>query len=491
MRKVLFGKVRGASVAIVSRGELKVTVPARAPGVVNLRVVTAAGTSAITRADRYTVTRKAVAAAPVVSSVSPQAGAPSRNTKVTKVTVQGSGFTKVTKVSFGSVAGTKVTVISAHKLTVSPPIQLPATVNVRVTTSAGTSAVTTRDRYTYKAVKAGHQTGTCQHITGPFHTSGATVYDSKGQPYIPYGLNVTGLAHPLGPNTLSEDEKIIHAAATYWCANTVRLQIGQDYTVDSSGHTIKSELSAIATEVHYAESLGLLVVLNCQTQTGPQRQTEEFMPTQRTIAFWDALSYWYKSDPNVIFDLFNEPSYAPTWENWRNGGTLNGVKYLGMQTVAERVRDHDRAPNMFWIEGLQVGGSLQYAWKYRLTGVYPLMYSEHRPAPPYDSTQWYRLFGYLAKHKLAPVVAGEEADYARTDADWACWDNAPQSYPAFLNYLGDHQIGGIFTKLIDGQLIESSNVNDPTRFKLNWSCTTGLDQGAGQVIQDWMEQHNG
>lgn len=487
---MLFGRVSGASTTIVSPDELKVTVPAHAPRIVNLRVVTAAGTSLITRADRFTVKPRAAAAGPVVSSVSPQASAPSRGAKVT---VTGSGFSTVTKVSFGSVAGINVSVISARKLTVTAPAQPPATVNVRVTTSAGTSAITTGDRYTYKTVKAGDQspaTG-CQHITGPFHTSGATVYDSKGQRYIPYGLNVTGLAHPLGPNTLSEDENIIHAAATYWCANTVRLQIGQDYTIDSSGHTIKSELSAIATEVHYAESLGLLVVLNCQTQTGPQRQTQEFMPTERTIAFWDSLSYWYKSDPNVIFDLFNEPSYAPTWQNWRTGGTLHGVKYLGMQTVAARVRDHDGAPNLFWIEGLQVGGSLQYAWQYRLSGVYPLMYSEHRPAQPYDSTRWYSLFGYLAKHKLAPVVAGEEADYARTNADWACWDNAPQSYPAFLNYLGDHQIGGIFTKLIDGQLIESSNVNDPTRFKLNWSCTTGLDQGAGQVIQDWMKQHNG
>lgn len=426
--------------------------------------------------------------------------APQGSSSGTRVTIYGTGFTRVRKVLFGRVPGAAVAIVSPEELQVTVPAHAPGIVNLRVVTAAGTSSITTKDRYTYTVPPAARDearhraqahAAACQHATGPFHTSGATVYDSAGQRYVPYGLNVTGLAHPLGPNTLSEDENIIHAAATYWCANTVRLQIGQDYTVDSGGHTIKHELSAIATEVHYAESLGLLVVLNCQTQTGPQRQTQEFMPTQRTIAFWDSLSYRYKSDPNVIFDLFNEPSYAPTWWHWRNGGVLNGVSYLGMQTVAARVRNHDHAHNLLWIEGSHVGGSLQEAWQYRLSGVYPLMYSEHRPAQPYDSTQWYNLFGYLAKHKLAPVVAGEEADYARTGASWACWYNAPQSYPAFLSYLGNHQIGGIFTKLIDGQLIESSNVDDPTRFKSNWSCTSGLDQGAGQVIQDWMLQHNG
>jgi hypothetical protein len=141
---VVFGAVAAVTVKVISPGELKVNVPAWASGIVNLRVVTAAGTSLITRNDSYTVAPTVVATAPVVSSVSSQVGSPSGGTQVTV------GFTKVTKVAFGAVAGTSVSVVAATELKVTAPAQPQATVNVRVTTAAGTSAITAKDQYTYE-----------------------------------------------------------------------------------------------------------------------------------------------------------------------------------------------------------------------------------------------------------------------------------------------------------------------------------------------------
>jgi hypothetical protein len=63
--------------------------------------------------------------------------------------------------------------------------------------------------------------------------------------------------------------------------------------------------------------------------------------------------------------------------------------------------------------------------------------------------------------------------------------------PRFLRYLQGHKFGLIVTMLVKGQLIQSANLNDPTHFLSNWSCTSGLDQGAGHQVQQWFIRQNG
>ncbi len=298
----------------------------------------------------------------------------------------------------------------------------------------------------------------CRHIAGPFRSSGAAVYGAGGQRYIPYGINVIGLAHRLQPvmpsytATVDGDDAVIQAAALSWCANTVRLQIEQDYLVAADGKVNRPFLAAVQAEVSYAESLGVVVV-------------------------------------------FNEPLHlggdsGAAWRYWHGGGVIDGVRFFGMQQLADRLRGHDGARNLLWVEGLNVGGSLRRAWDFRVTGDGPLAYAIHRPAGPHTARTWYTLFGYLAAHNLAPVVEGEWADYARTDAPWACWGNAPRSVPAWLRYLANHQIGMTVTKMVPGQLIESPALNDPTHFRADWKCRTGLNEGAGSQIMRWFALHN-
>ena len=154
-----------------------------------------------------------------------------------------------------------------------------------------------------------------------------------------------------------------------------------------------------------------------------------------------------------------------------------------MQALADYIRA--RASNLFWVEGISAGSLLNEAWQYHITGDGPLEYSEHRPPGRHQYQTWDSEFGYIARSGHAPVVEGEWADYARPNAPWACWDNAPVSAPRFLNYLQVRGFGLILTLLVKNQLIKSANLNDPTRFQSNWSCTAGpafsadLDQGVG------------
>jgi hypothetical protein len=85
-------------------------------------------------------------AAPVVTGVSPASERGAGHT----VTVTGSGFTNATVVHFGTMTATSLTVVSDTQLTVpSPTPTTPGTVDVTVTTPAGTSATSAADQFTY------------------------------------------------------------------------------------------------------------------------------------------------------------------------------------------------------------------------------------------------------------------------------------------------------------------------------------------------------
>ncbi len=83
---------------------------------------------------------------PTVSSISPSVGPAGGKTQVT---IQGASFTEVTGVHFGSAAASGVTVESPTEVSAEAPAGT-GTVDITVTTNAGTSAPTSADRYTYE-----------------------------------------------------------------------------------------------------------------------------------------------------------------------------------------------------------------------------------------------------------------------------------------------------------------------------------------------------
>ena len=84
---------------------------------------------------------------PVVTAVSPTTGPASGGTKVT---VTGTGLAGATSVTFGGVPGTAVKATTkGTKLTVVAPAELPGTVDIIVTTTAGPSLAVSADRFTY------------------------------------------------------------------------------------------------------------------------------------------------------------------------------------------------------------------------------------------------------------------------------------------------------------------------------------------------------
>ncbi len=140
---VKFGATNATTFTVNSATKITATAPAGAAGTVDVRVTTVGGTSATGAGDKYTYT-----AAPSVTKIAPTSGPLGGGTSVT---ITGTGFAAATAVKFGATNATKYTVNSATQITATAPAGPAGTVDVRVTTVGGTSAIAAGDRYTYTA----------------------------------------------------------------------------------------------------------------------------------------------------------------------------------------------------------------------------------------------------------------------------------------------------------------------------------------------------
>ena len=201
-------------------------------------------------------------------------------------------------------------------------------------------------------------TTSCRQAAGPFSVHGTEVFDQGGQVFVSYGLTVPGLQVLNWRKFTGLDLAKIAADAVDWRANTVRLQLSQDNLFGPNGTGFdQSYLNAVESKVALAERYHLVVVLNDQTEFGGvvARSTQRG-PTAATETFWKDMASLYGHDPQVIFDLFNEPrtysagmSQASKWQLWLNGGWFGGMFYpFGMAQLAAYVRNTLGARNLFW-----------------------------------------------------------------------------------------------------------------------------------------------
>jgi hypothetical protein len=124
---------------------IKVKAPGHAAGSFDVTVTTGGGTSAKTAADQYTFL-----ADPAVFALSPNKG-PSAGGN--QVVITGANLAAATAVRFGDtvIDGSQLIENSATQIKLNTPAHAAGTVNVRVTTTGGTSLNFAADDYTYEA----------------------------------------------------------------------------------------------------------------------------------------------------------------------------------------------------------------------------------------------------------------------------------------------------------------------------------------------------
>jgi Cellulase (glycosyl hydrolase family 5) len=353
----------------------------------------------------------------------------------------------------------------------------------------------------------------CGKAVGPFSVHGAHVLGRGGKVFVSYGITVPGLGNPDWWAYQILDQEQIAATAEDWCANTVRLQVNQDSLVGNRGTSFnKTYMAAIESEVSLAESYRLVVVINDETNFAiPSVENYQQGPTPGTETFWKDMAHFYGHDPQVIFDLFNEPRlYSPgmpaaqEWQLWMHGGYFEGANYsFGMVDLAKYLRYTVGARNLFWVQGPRYSrtfaGMVKYGAVLHVSGV---VYAIHHPMGPQTASFWYHDFGYLIEQGIAPVVDGEWSNrepapvLKLTTIPGYCWPGAPTTVPEYLNYLSAHGVGMSAFELQPGVMIQSwGDMAQPNTINAKtWSCwpqdVSQPGQGAGAEIMAWFRQHN-
>jgi endoglucanase len=218
---------------------------------------------------------------------------------------------------------------------------------------------------------------------------GNHLIDANGNKLQLRGVDVSGLEFaPIDGNPQPDGwggQKPNLAAIAAWKVNALRVPLNEasylgymTYNTDGSTHNpdpmgnYKQVVQQIVTD---ATARGMYVILDLHknapkatingalTQIAPESATQNQMAdADNSVAFWTAVANDFKSYPNVIFDLFNEPYFdnvvAPTgvsgvnvaWTILRDGGT-NTLFYgdnttfqqhwtsAGMQAMLNAVRD--------------------------------------------------------------------------------------------------------------------------------------------------------
>jgi hypothetical protein len=288
------------------------------------------------------------------------------------------------------------------------------------------------------------------------------LYDWHGD--MPRGVTLSGLqAYLFTAANVTMMTRQMRAARYTFHANTVRLQILQDKLAGAGGHRYSAAYMAdIRAVVSQGLALGLTVVLNAQTEQSTGYPLSEPLPDHATHVFWRDMMHYYKNNPRIVFDLFNEPRRC-TWGQWR----------AATQPLINEIRDAG-ARNQIYVDGINWGSTLAGV-PVLSDPLHDIVYTFHHPAETRGGTNprpsWAAMdaaFGDLAARGY-PVVDGEFANYQGSYA----WTHARHAVPAYFRYLAAHHIGLLAWSEIPGSLNAGLHYDSVSRFP----------QGDGQAVR--------
>lgn len=330
--------------------------------------------------------------------------------------------------------------------------------------------------------------------TGTFRVVGNQIIAPNGTQFVPYGvviecaaLQVTSISSLCTGDDPSENTGIavVDAAATDWSANVVRFQFAQENLFSGpNGSVDPAYVNLVDSLVDEANSLDMVAIVTLQEED----QSGYVFPTASSTRFWAYMADHFKNNPDVFFDLFNEPKLPPAavpgggaaatttdnsavWNVWRNGGLglaayyskssplgTSDVQYVGMQDLVNTIRS-EGADNIIIAEGLDADKDLSELPSHYLSG--PNIAYGVEPNLHGDTTQaeQYQRFGQYTT--TVPIMPEAFLDLYGTDS---CDPGSPEDLPALLNYLTSLHMGLIFWSLNPGAGIIGNNLDDPTSY---------------------------
>ncbi len=236
------------------------------------------------------------------------------------------------------------------------------------------------------------------------HVEGNRLANAQGQTVVLRGVDRMGLEYMcVQAGGLADgpvDQASVNAMRTWRNSNAVRVPLNEHCWLGVSGTPRGATYQqGVENYVNLLTSSGMYVILDLHwsAPAGQVATGQQAMPnTSYSAEFWRSVASRFKSNPMVLFDLFNEPipnnnandgtdaAAMRSWSCWRDGGasgncdvtlslsvgtSMSGSQAVGMQTLVDAVRSTG-AQNVIVLGGIQWADTIwsnssRNLWAYR------------------------------------------------------------------------------------------------------------------------------
>jgi hypothetical protein len=246
---------------------------------------------------------------------------------------------------------------------------------------------------------------------------GNDLVNSSNQPMRLIGMDRSGTeyacVHGFGIFDGPSDSASVAAMAS-WHSDAVRVPLNEDCWLGINGvnptFSGATYRNAIENYVRLLNNAGMVAILDLHWNApGASLATgQQFMAdADHSISLWSSVATAFRTNPAVVFDLYNEP-HDISWSCWRNGCTTSaGWQAAGMQQMLDAVRNAG-ATQPVMIAGLNWANDLS-GWLANEPSdqLHQLVASAHlyNFTGCSTSTCWNQILGPLAAS--VPLVTGE------------------------------------------------------------------------------------
>lgn len=336
---------------------------------------------------------------------------------------------------------------------------------------------------------------------GLLHVSGTHIVDASGRPVLLRGAQIeSGFNYIKQWQSGKKPTTVLNSAvfrtmAEQWKMDVLRVPLS-NWILALDPTRYISQLDQVVTQ---ANAAGLYIVLDLHDDalSGSPYGKGADVPKTESVAFWKAISAHFKSNPMILYDVYNEP-HSTGWQEWlHGGGMVGGATEVGFQDLVSAIRSQG-APQIIIVEPGSAGkamGNGALAAQEGGWATFPAADALADPNIAYSLHVYSGIADAAAKQdaKWGPILGQHPLMYGEwsflvnervAECRGVARDQADQVVNNFLNYMDARGASWIAWDFAPFHLIQSTTTFTPTTLDIPWTCgDTHSHAGMGTLVQ--------